>query len=92
MKLWSKCIQSHKTLLSQVQDFDLAPVYDTDTWNAILTEVCHSFDISRPLLMEKNLRELKEFGITVFKKPDFIDDFRYDKLELEIIREKKKKP
>ena len=77
--------------MSQVQDFDLAPVYDTETWDCVLTEVCRSFDISRPLIMDKNLRELKEFGITVFKKTDFIDDFRYDKLELEIIREKKKK-
>ncbi|MCR5072829.1 MAG: hypothetical protein K6A39_03225 [Clostridiales bacterium] len=91
MKLWSKCIKSNKTVLTQVQDFDLAPVYDTETWNGILAEVCRSFDISRPLVMDKNLRELKEFGITVFKKADFIDDFRYDKLELEIIREKKKK-
>ena len=41
--------------------------------------------------MSKNLRELQEFGITAFRKQDFIDDFRFDKLELEIIREKKKK-
>ena len=77
--------------MSQVQDFDLAPVYDTETWNGILTEVCRAFDISRPLVMSKNLRELQEFGITAFRKQDFIDDFRFDKLELEIIREKNKK-
>ena len=75
-----------------MQDFDLAPIYDTETWNSVLSEVCKPFDISRPLIMDKNLRELKEFGITVFKCADFIDDFPYDKLELEIIREKKKKP
>ena len=91
MKLWSKCIKNHKTVLSQVKDFDLAPVYDIETWNRVLTEVCMTFDISRPLLMNKNLRELREFGTTAFKKADFIDDFSFDKLELEIIREKKKK-
>lgn len=56
-----------------------------------LEDACKVFDISKPVILYKHENDLKQFSRVVFRKADFMDAFDYDSLEMEIVRDKKKK-
>ena len=56
-----------------------------------LFAVCDHFDLSRPILCEKHINEIRNFGMTIFYPDDFIDPVAFDTLELETISNRKKR-
>ena len=50
-----------------------------------LAEACHALDLSRPLWLEKNEREWREFGQTRFLPDAFMEHVSFDRLEIEFI-------
>ena len=55
----------------------------------ILHELCQALDLSRPVLLNKHIRELQNFSHTVFRRSDFMEPIAFDTFEIEILREKK---
>lgn len=50
-----------------------------------LEEACHQLDISRPIWLDKNTREWKEFGQTRFMPDSFMEEVDFERLEIEFI-------
>lgn len=56
----------------------------------ILHVLCQALDLSRPVMLEKHVRELDQFSHTVFRQRDFMEPVSFDRFEIEIFPEKTK--
>lgn len=82
MKFWGKLKIEDKI----VKD---ATAHGEDIQSAV-AQICQSFDLSKPLMLEKHLGEMRLFGRTVFYPDDFIESVPFDAFEVEKIVMKKK--
>ena len=55
----------------------------------VLHELCQALDLSRPVILEKHIRELGQFSHTIFRQSDFMEPILFDRFEIEIFPEKK---
>lgn len=60
------------------------PVMDSALLDC-LQQVCRHFDVEMPMWHTKHTKELASFRKATFKKDDFIDKFKYDRLTIEIL-------
>ncbi|MGI5848977.1 MAG: hypothetical protein ACOX8Q_02730 [Christensenellales bacterium] len=82
MKAWGKLkIEDRifKDVIVQNQDF-----------NGVILAICDHFDLSKPVICEKHIKEVASYRITVFYPDDFLEDVTFDALEIEIFANKKK--
>ena len=77
--LWVRVIRHHRTA-----EQTTVPCLRDEPEEA-LAEACHSLDLSRPLWLEKNEREWREFGQTRFLPDAFMEHVSFDRLEIEFI-------
>ena len=92
MRIWLKIIQDHRMSQQAVREFDSPRPAGIPGWHAVLTEAGKELDLACPVLLKKHLYELDRFSRTVFSPSDFMESVPFDRLELEIIDEKSKKP
>lgn len=90
MRIWAKTIQSQKITSEVVREFALARPSDISGWMPVLHELCQALDLSRPVVLEKHVRELERFSHTAFRPSDFMEPVGFDRFEMEIFPEKKK--
>lgn len=89
MRIWAKTIQYQKIQSEVVREFALARPSDLEGWMPVLHDLCQSLDLSRPVLLEKHVRELDMFSHTVFRASEFMEPICFDRFEIEIFPEKK---
>ncbi|MGN1208323.1 MAG: hypothetical protein ACI4TI_02540 [Christensenellales bacterium] len=80
-KLWAKIIKNYKIInsftLGLDEDFDFENFFEQ------LREICYNLKIETPIILQKHIHQLNEFGTTKFTKSDFVDDIDFDSLVLE---------
>jgi hypothetical protein len=89
MRIWAKTIQNQRIQSEVVREFSLARPSDIQGWMPVLHELCQALDLSRPVVLEKHVRELDQFSHTAFKPRDFMEPVLFDRFEIEIFPEKK---
>lgn len=89
MKLWAKLIREQKTVRDAVIECEL-PASEAD-WQEQIGAVCALLEESRPVLLNKHYGDLKRFSRTIFLPEDFMESVNYDKMELVLFSDKKKK-
>ena len=89
MRIWAKTTTHQKIQSEVVREFSLARPSDLEGWIPILHELCQALDLSRPVVLEKHIRELEQFSHTVFRQNDFMESVSFDRFEIEIFPEKK---
>ena len=89
MKIWIRCLTDSNALIDRVHTFSGVPDFSTSFWDSALQDVFSSCDLARPVILLKHVRELKNFGRTVFKKNDFMEEIQYDAIEITLIQDKK---
>ncbi len=52
-----------------------------------LDEICHSFDLTRPIWLDKNIRDFQEYSLVRFDADSFVDTIDFDYLEIRMIEE-----
>ena len=52
-----------------------------------LDEVCYTFDLGRPIWLDKNIKEFKKMDKTRFDSDNFIEGIDFDYLEIHVIEE-----
>ena len=91
MKLWALIKTDNRTVSDKVFEFDLPIPGDAAGWHSVIKEITGDFDLSCPILLKKHVQDLAHFNRVTFKADDFIESVDFDKFEIEILREKKKK-
>jgi len=91
MKLWGILRTKQKIVQDVVQEFEGGRPTDAAGWTPVIGEICASLDLSRPVLLEKHVNELARFSRTIFLPGDFMESVPFDRFEIEIFPEPKKK-
>jgi hypothetical protein len=84
VRLWGRLIDSRGRMIAS----ETAPVIDGDVESAFL-ELCHRFDIERPIQLHKHNREFEEFNTTFFTREHFTEPISFKKFEIELIADHK---
>lgn len=71
MRIWAATRDMDKIIKEVVMDFPAT--HSEDEWNAVLGDICHELDLSRPVLLKKHLNELNTFRHTAFLPSDFME-------------------
>lgn len=91
MRVWAKVITEQKIRRDAIGEYPTATAYDQEVWEEIIHDLCQQLDLSRPVLLGKHYRDLKQFSRVVFKPDDFMESVEFDRFEVELIQEKKKR-
>ncbi len=92
MRIWAKVIENQKIVREAVQEFSSARPLDAREWVPIVASLCKPLDLACPVILQKHVLELRSFSRTVFSPADFIEGVSFDRFEMEIFPEKKRKP
>lgn len=86
-RLWAKIIFSGKMVKNMTIENSDASLNRTKKIFSALDEVCYAYDLSKPLWLDKNIREFKKNSRTRFTKDNFVDEIEFDSLDIEVIEE-----
>lgn len=89
-KLWAKKIK-HNKIISSITVKNDEDISFSEKRDKCIKEICQKFDLSVPLWLEKHRIEFSEFKYVTFYEDDFMDDIDFDKLEIELIDDRKDK-
>ena len=86
MRIWIKEFKDNRMLRDMVSEN-----YENDTrthkvFNAI-DEVCREFDLSKPIWLDKNIKEFQNHSRTKFYQDSFIEEIPFDYLDFQVIEE-----
>ena len=86
MKIWGKIWKNNHLLRDEVAVNNEA---DTRTHRifACLEELCHAFDLGRPIWLDSNISEFKRLSRTRFTKDSFVEDIDFDHFEIIVLEE-----
>ena len=52
-----------------------------------IDEIFYAYDLSKPIWLDKNIREFKKNSRTRFTKDNFVDEIEFDSMDIEVIEE-----
>ncbi len=86
MRIWFKQMKNNHLQRDYMYE-DVSP--DTRTHKIFrgLEEVCHAFDLSKPIWLDATITDFKRYAKARFTKDCFIDDIDFDYLEIHVIEE-----
>ena len=86
MKIWFKIIKNNR-LLQDTTITDESNDTRTHKIFGALEQVCYEFDLSRPIWLDANIKELKQNAKTRFRQESFVEQIEFDFLEMQILEE-----
>lgn len=88
-KLWGKIYKNNRLIKNYAADInsEITIALAGDVTDA-LAEICERFDIENPIWFEANYEEFARRQKTIFRPGNFIDEPRFDRMEIEVIEEK----
>ncbi len=85
-RLWGKIWQDNHLLRDTVIEEESDDTRTHKIFRA-LDEICHEFDLSKPIWLDKNISEFKRHSRTRFHQDNFIDEIEFDYLEIQVLEE-----
>ena len=85
-RLWGKLIKDNKLLKDTVICDDSDDTRTHKIFHA-LDEICHEFDLSKPIWLDSTIAEFKKLNKARFYQDNFMDTIDFDYLEIHIIEE-----
>ena len=83
--LWVRLMKKHRIDRQATRACVFADARDA------LTEICRELDVPRPIWLPKHEREFESFRMTGFTRDHFLEDVPFDRLEIEIIDDARRK-
>ncbi len=78
-KLWVRLMKNHRMVKHTAMPCQWEEVQD------VLAEVCREFDVPMPMWLDKHEFEFEQFRRTAFTQEHFVEDIRFDRMEIEMI-------
>ncbi|MCI5613409.1 MAG: hypothetical protein MR356_03585 [Agathobacter sp.] len=86
MRIWFKIWEDSRLIKTETIE-DCSEDTRTHKIFGALDKVCHMFDLSVPIWLDKNVSEFQRRGKTRFGKDNFIEEIDFDYLEMQILEE-----
>ena len=87
MRIWAKILKDNRLVSDMTVENNDAALNRTRKIYASLDEVCYSYNLSKPMWLDKNIKEFKKNSRTRFTQDNFIDAVDFDYLEMQVIDE-----
>lgn len=85
-RIWGKLYKENRMIkdITVCDDTD-----DTRTHKVFLAleKICYTFDLSKPIWLDTNIREFRRHARTRFYKDSFVDEIDFDYLDFHVIEE-----
>lgn len=86
MKIWFKVFDDTRLVKTETIEDNSSETRTHKIFGA-LDEVCHIFDLGKPIWLELNVKEFQKSGKTRFYQDNFIEEIDFDYLEIHILEE-----
>lgn len=86
MRIWAKEFLDNRLIKDMVVTNDSNETRTHKVFQA-LDEICHAFDLGKPIWLDKNITEFQMHARTRFTQDCFIEEIPFDYLEFQIIEE-----
>ena len=86
MRIWAREFKSNHRLRDTVVE-DFSDETRTHKIFNALDEICHQFDLSKPIWLESCIADFKRTAKVRFYQDSFIDQIEFDYLEVQVIEE-----
>lgn len=83
LNFWARLIKDNK--LQQQYTVEVAANQDAALQlKDGLAKVCYHLDLAQPMVQEKHLRDMQQYGFTRFLPESFMEDVPFDKMDVSI--------
>ncbi len=90
LKIWVKLTKDNK-----LKDQFLAPAAHTEDTELMLKEglreACYKLDLAQPIVQQKHLEDMNQYGFTRFLPESFMEDVDFDRMDVKIFDDSPKK-
>lgn len=86
MRIWAKEILDNRLVKDMVVTNNNDDTRTHKVFQA-LDEVCHAFDLGKPIWLDSNVTDFQHHAKTRFTKDSFIEEIPFDYLEFQVIEE-----
>lgn len=86
MRIWIKQFKDNRMLEDMVFESYTDDTRTHKVFEAV-DEACRHFDLSKPIWLDKNVREFQNHSRTKFYQDSFIDSIEFDYLDFQVIEE-----
>lgn len=86
-RLWAKIFKDNRMINDMVVCNDNPQLRRTEKIFAAIDEICHTFDLSKPIWLESTIADFKRHDKTRFVQDNFIEPIDFDYLEIQVIEE-----
>ena len=85
-RLWGKVFKDNRMLKDTVICDDSNDTRTHKIFHA-LYEICHEFDLSKPIWLDSTIADFKKHDKARFYQDNFVDSIEFDYLEIHVIEE-----
>jgi hypothetical protein len=86
-RLWAKVFKENHMIKDMVVCNDSPDMRRTQKIFAAIDEICHAYDLSKPIWLDSTVNDFKRHDKTRFTQDNFIDRIDFDYLEIHVIEE-----
>lgn len=86
-RLWGKLVKDNRVLRDTVIENSDYSMSRTSMIFQALDEICHQFDLEKPIWLDAGVNEFKRHNRTRFNQDSFIEHIEFDYLEIQVIEE-----
>lgn len=86
-RLWAKIFKENRMIKDMVVCNDEADLRRTQKVFAAIDEVCHVYDLSKPIWLDNTINDFKRHDKARFTQDNFMEPIDFDFLEIQIIEE-----
>lgn len=87
-RLWGKLMKNNEILDDKVYESDNVDLDLEEKVTQGVMALCYEFDLSRPMWLTDNEKDIRMVGKTSFYDHHFVDSITFDYFEVEIIEDK----
>ncbi|MDF2538059.1 MAG: hypothetical protein K0S76_1080 [Herbinix sp.] len=86
-RLWAKVFKENRMIKDMVVCNDMAEMTRTQKIFAAIDEICHSYDLSKPIWLDSTIADFKRHDKARFTQDNFMEPIEFDFLEIHVIEE-----
>ena len=82
MRIWARVLLDAKVKNNVV--YNIKGIYNPNHLYNYMTDICEMLKLPVPLVLDKHIRSLMQFGMAKFSPNEFVETFPYDRLVIEV--------
>lgn len=86
-RIWAKIFKENRMMKDMVICNDKPEMKRTQKVFVALDEICHTYDLSKPIWLDSTIAEFKRHDKARFTQDNFMEPIEFDYLEIHVIEE-----